>query len=115
MSVKENPDRKKSHFGDFRDLITNCKLRPKIIGLSECRLKKNEEPLSNTQLSNYTHEFTSTESFKGGTMIYIENSLRYKVSYDLNMYKSKEIESTFIEITEYIAENKDFWLYVQTP
>ena len=33
-------------------------------------------------------------------MIYTENSLRCKVKHDLNMYKSKEIESTFIEIIE---------------
>ena len=79
------------HFDEFRDLITNWKLRPKIIGLSECRLIKNKVPLANMQLSNYTHEFTSTESSKGGTMLYIENSLRYKVRHGLTMYKSKEI------------------------
>ena len=48
------------HFDDFADLITNCKLRPKLIGLSECRLNKNKETLSNIQLSNYNYEFTST-------------------------------------------------------
>lgn len=78
-------------YDDLRDLIANCKLRPKIIGLSECRLIKNKVPLANMQLSNYTHKFTSTESSKGGTMLYIENSLRYKVRHGLTMYKSKEI------------------------
>ena len=86
------------HPDQFRDLkpdITSNlylhKLRPKIIGLSKCRLKKNKEPLPNIQLSNYKHELTSTESSKGGTMIYIENSLRYKIIHDLTMYKSHRI------------------------
>ena len=52
---------------DFRDLIADSKLKPKLIG--ECRLKKNKNPLPNIQLSNYIHDFTSTESSKGGTMI----------------------------------------------
>ena len=103
------------HFDDFRDLITNCNLRPKIIGLSECQLKKNKEPLANIQLSNYTHEFTSTQSSKGGTMIYIENSLRYKIRHDLTMYKSKEIESTFIEIIESKLKNKIFGCIYKHP
>ena len=37
---------------------------------------------------------------KGGTLIYIDNNNRYKVRNDLKIYKSKEIESTFIEIIE---------------
>ena len=77
------------HFDDFGDLITNCKLKPKIIGLGECWLKKNKEPLANIQLSRYTHEFTSTEYSKGGTLIYIENSLRYEVRHDLCINQRK--------------------------
>ena len=101
------------YFDDFRDLITNSKLKPKLIG--ECQLKKNKHPLRNIQLSNYIHEFTSTESFKCGTIIYIENSISYKVKHELNMCKPKEIESTFTRLIEYKAKNKDFWLYIQTP
>ena len=102
------------HFDDFRNLITNCTLKPKIIGLSECQLKKNKEPLANIQLSNCAHEFTATESSKGGTMIYIENSLRYKVRHDLAMYKSIEIESTIIEIIESKAKIRFLAAYTNT-
>ena len=36
----------------------------------------------------------------------IGNSLKHKVRLDLTTYKSKEIESTFIEIFKFIAKNK---------
>ena len=39
-------------------------------------------------------------SFKGGSLIYIDNKLRYKTENDLKLYKSREIESTFLEIIE---------------
>ena len=35
-----------------------------------------------------------------GTLIYIDKSLKYKIRTDLQMYKSKEIGSTFIEVIE---------------
>ena len=49
-------------YDDLRYLIANWKLRPKIIGLSECGLNKNKETLSNIQLNNYNYEFISTSS-----------------------------------------------------
>ena len=43
---------------------------------------------------------TPTELSAGGTLLYISNHLIYKPRKDLNlkMYKSKELESTFVEI-----------------
>ena len=38
------------------------------------------------------------EANAGGTLIYIRNHLSYKTRNDLNIYKSFELESTFIEI-----------------
>ena len=49
---------------------------------------------------------TTTESSKGGTLIYIDNNIKYKVRNDLKIYKSKGIESTFIEIIEAKSKNK---------
>ena len=39
-------------------------------------------------------------------MIYIDNNIRYKVKKDLKIYKSKEIESKFIEIIDAKSKNK---------
>ena len=46
----------------------------------------------------YVYESTPTESSKGGTMLYVDKQLTYRLRKDLMMYKSKEIESTFIEL-----------------
>ena len=60
--------------------------------------KKNKPPLSNIDLTNYIHEQTPTEASKGVTLLYISEELNYKTRKDLQMYKAKELESTFVEI-----------------
>ena len=77
---------------------------------------KNKKALSNIELNDYSFEFTATESTKGGTLIYIENSLRYKICKDLNLYREKEIEPTFVEIIEPNSRNKkqNYWLHLET-
>ena len=47
---------------------------------------------------NCCFEFTPTETFAGGTLLYIANHLSYKCCNDLNIYKKNELESTFTEI-----------------
>ena len=49
-------------------------------------------------LDNYSYEFTPTETAAGGTLLYIANHLSYKYCNDLNIYKNKELKSTFIGI-----------------
>ena len=48
--------------------------------------------------SNYVYEHTPTESGKGGTLLYIDKSIKYKLRKDLNIFEKKMIESTFIKI-----------------
>ena len=49
-------------------------------------------------LKYYFFEFTPSETYAGGTLLYIANHLSYKCQNDLNIYKKNELESTFIEI-----------------
>ena len=49
-------------------------------------------------MNNFPFEFTPTESSAGGTLLYLANHLSYKPHLDLNIYKSNELESTFIEV-----------------
>ena len=67
--------------------------------------EKNRVVLSNIDLNDYSFEFTTTESTKGRTWIYIQNDLRYKIRKDFEI--GKEIESTFIEIIEPNVRNKN--------
>ena len=72
-------------------LLTQMKHRPKIIAISECRIRKNKETLSNIHITGYTYEFTYTEAEKGGTLIYISNDLKYKKRTDLNIIQAKNL------------------------
>ena len=49
---------------------------------------------------DYTYEFCPTESSAGGTLLYIRNHLSYKLRKDLSIYKSRELESTLIYISQ---------------
>ena len=61
-------------------------------------LKKDKSPINSINLKGYSHESCPTESAAGGTLLYISNNLSYKPRNDLCIYKSKELESAFIEI-----------------
>ena len=78
----------------------NCKNKPKVIGISECRIKTGRPPLSNINMNNYSYEYFPSESSKGGTLLYIDKNLRYRSRSGLTIRKSKGIESSFIEVIE---------------
>ena len=48
---------------------------------------------------NYSHEFCPTESSAEGMLLCIRNHLPYKPRNDLCIYKTMELESSFIEIS----------------
>ena len=72
--------------------------KPKMIGISDSRLQISKQPINIISLPNYIYEHTPTESGKGGTLLYIDQNLKYKVRRDLNIYSKSLIESTSIEI-----------------
>ena len=59
---------------------------------------KKQSPINNINLTNYSYGHCPTESSAGGTLLYTRIHLSYKTRNDLNIYKSAEIESIFIEI-----------------
>ena len=76
------------HIDGLKSLITNYQVKPKIIGISECRLKKKFDVPSKVDIEGYSFEYTTTESSKAGTLIYIDNNIKYKIRNDLKIYKS---------------------------
>ena len=56
-------------------------------------------PVSDIDLTNHSYEYFPTESSAGGTLLYIGNHVSYKPRNDLRIYKTVELESTFIELT----------------
>ena len=79
-------------------LLDKTKIDFDVIGISESRIKKDKSPINSINLKGYSHESCPTESAAGGTLLYISNNLSYKPRNDLCIYKSTELESTFIEI-----------------
>ena len=66
-------------------------LKPKIIQISECRIKKSKPPLSNIDLINYFHGQAPTDASKVVTLLYISEELNYKMCKDLQVYKPKNL------------------------
>ena len=68
-----------------------------IIAISESKLKG--KPQIDINLPGYhTPHCKFTEAEKGGTILYISNELNFKPRKDLEIYESKVIESSFVEI-----------------
>ena len=83
---------------ELYNLVLDMKIKPKIIGISESRLQKSKQNTTNISLPNYVYEHTPTESSKGGTLLYLDKNLKYKIRKDLNIYHKGMTESTFVEI-----------------
>ena len=86
------------HKSDLDILLDTLKLKFDIIALSETKLKKGFDPVHDIDLPDYHYESTPTEANKGGTLIYVADKLNYKPRKDLEIYESKNIESTCIEL-----------------
>ena len=84
---------------DYLDHLLKCTNKVfDIIAVTETRITKQTSLATNVNLRNYAIEFTPTESSAGGTLLYIASHLPYKLRLDLNIYKSNQLESTFVEI-----------------
>ena len=88
------------HFDELLVLTAENKLNFDFLGISETRLKLNRNSLNPISMPGYNIEHTPTESSNGGTLLYIKQGINYKLRKDLQIYKSKELESTFIEVLE---------------
>ena len=78
-----------------------------LIALTETKIKKRVKPKYNINMDGYKAYYMPTESEKGGTLVYISDSIQSKRRLDLEsiLYKSEELESTFIEIINQTQKN----------
>ena len=86
------------NFNELEHLLSCTNKNFDVIAISETRITKNISLTNNLTMNNFSFEFTPTESSAGGTLFYVANCLSYKPHLDLNVYKSNELESTFIEM-----------------
>ena len=86
------------NFDDHDHLLKCTNKLSDIIAVTETRITKQTSLTNNINLRNYAIEFTPTEFSAGDMLLYIANHLSYKPHPDLNIYKSNQLESTFVEI-----------------
>ena len=104
-----NPCSLNKTFDDLEYLIKTTNQTFDVIAISESRIKSNMDITTNINLPNYSIEHTPTESHAGGTLLYISNNIAYKPRKDLNIYKTHELESIFIEI---VNRKKSYISYI---
>ena len=90
---------------DLEYLLDSTNLNFDIIAIIEIRITKSKAQINHINLTNYIYVHCPTESSAGGILLYIRNNLSYKARTDLNIYKSGELESTFIEIINHKKSN----------
>ena len=86
------------HKTDLETLLALLNFEFNIIAITETKILKNCQPTFDLTLQNYTLFQTPTESNSGGAILYISNNINCKLRKDLQIYKSKELESVFVEI-----------------
>ncbi|XP_065683557.1 uncharacterized protein LOC136096349 [Hydra vulgaris] len=85
------------NFDDLNSLLSLINHKFSIIGIPETKLKNGILPTNPLNLTGYVYEHTLTKSYFEA-LLYISNTLIYKLRYDLNMLKPKLLESVFVEI-----------------
>ena len=72
-----------------------------FICISESKIKEGSEPRTDIKIDGYQPPVgTPTEAEKGGVLIYAKIGINCKPRTDLNIYKSKELESYFLEVID---------------
>ena len=93
-------------------LLKTTNMNFDIIAISETVITKNINKIPKSNLNNYTFEFIPTEFSAGGTLIYVTNHLGYKPRTDPQIYKKRDLKSTFIEIINPKISNVIIgWIY----
>ena len=93
------------NFDDIHILLSQLSVTFGIIGTTKTRLKTHALRTTNINLQEYSIEHTPTESTCGGSLLYINNNINYLCRNNLQIYKEKELESTFTEIIKPNGEN----------
>ena len=86
------------NFDDLEHLLKCTNKAFDIVVVSKTSTTKKTSLTFTIYLRNYSFEFTPTESYIGGTLLYIAIHLSYKPHTDLRLSKPNKFESTFTEI-----------------
>ena len=82
-----------------------------FIRITESRLTLHKNLISSIQLPGHNFEYTATECSDEGTLLYTKKRIKCKLRKDLQIYKSKQFESTFIEVSQDKTKVLIGWVY----
>ena len=85
-----------SHINKLKLLLSSFNLTFDIICITESRITKSNLLTSNIYIPGYKNEQNPAESSAGGTLIYISQKISDRP--DLQIYQTRHLESTLIEI-----------------
>ena len=96
------------HINELQAIISKFdKLKFDFICITESKIQTGMVPKSDISINGYQPpESMPTDASKGGVLIYAKEGISYKPRIDLNMHKSKELESIFIEVINEKAKNE---------
>ena len=87
------------HIEELRVALQLLSFTFDFICISESKILKGIEPLQDITLDGYQAPISvPTEASKGGVLIYAKTGIKFKPRDDLKLYKSRELESVFIEV-----------------
>ena len=92
------------HIEELRIVLDAIKYQFDVIAISESKLK-GESQIDISLFGFHTPYCKYTEAEKGGTVLYVSEKLNFKPRKDLEIYVSKELESSFIEIVNNKTSN----------
>ena len=95
------------HKQELETLLSMLNYKFDIIGITETKIMKNKVPIVDININEYKKFDTSTESEKGGVILYVNNDLVSNERKDLDnlIYKSFQLESVFVEIINKNGKN----------
>ena len=85
------------HHDDLVSLLSVLDFNFDIIGITESKIR-NDKPIKNINIDGYKYEFTPTETFFGGTTIYVRDIYEYEKRNEYSISKEGVAESVFIEL-----------------
>ena len=86
------------HFDSLLVLLNVLEFSFDCIAITETKININAHPTKDLNIPGYHFYSTPTEASKGGTLVYVSDILISKPRKDIEIYKPKDLESTFIEI-----------------
>ena len=91
--MKKSSNNISNSCAQFPDYVISCDY-----AINETSILKSKSPVNDINLTNYSYEYCRPESSARRTLLFIENYLLYKPRNDFCIYKTAELESTFIEL-----------------